>query len=134
MLFPCHLWTLWILNLSGSLAAAVTYDIPASKPIGAATLDPAPVSISFEFFAFPSYFTNVTATNQCLQNLQELTGTWPPIRIGGTTQDRAVYDPDTDAYVVYSVPTATTAPSNLTFGKSFVTLAGTYQGSVVMGE
>ena len=41
---------------------------------------------SFEFFTFPSYFTNVTATNQCLKNFQALTGTWPPIRLGGTTQ------------------------------------------------
>jgi hypothetical protein len=40
----------------------------------------------FEFFAFPSYFLNVTGTNQCLKNLKELTRTWPPVRIGGTTQ------------------------------------------------
>jgi hypothetical protein len=82
-------------------AATSTYAVPASAPTGAKQLDPAPVGVSlvhghlictptdgsrFEFFAFPSYFTNVTATNQCLKNFQQLTGTWPPIRIGGTTQ------------------------------------------------
>lgn len=88
---------------------------------------------SFEFFTFPSYFTNVTATNQCLSNWQNLTGTWPPIRIGGTTQDRALYDPTTSAYVVYSVASAADAPASLTFGSSFMTLAGKYKGNVVVG-
>jgi len=69
-----------------SSAATVTYAVPTSPPSGAAALDPAPVGVSIEFFAFPSYFKNVTATNQCLENMKDLTGTWPPIRIGGTTQ------------------------------------------------
>lgn len=75
----------------------------------------------------------MTATEQCLSNWEALTGTWPPIRIGGTTQDRAQYDAATSAYVVYSVANATDAPANLTFGASFVTLAGKYAGSVVVG-
>ncbi|KAG7284887.1 hypothetical protein NEMBOFW57_009502 [Staphylotrichum longicolle] len=95
---------------------------------------PAPcVGISFEFFAFPSYFTNVTATNQCLSNWKDLAGTWPPIRIGGTTQDRAQYDASTSAYVVYSVAKPADAPMTLTFGPKFMTLAGTYPGTVVVG-
>lgn len=88
---------------------------------------------SFEFFTFPSYFTNVTATTQCLSNWETLTGTWPPIRIGGTTQDRALYDSTTSAYVVYTVADASDAPDNLTFGSSFMSLAGEYKGSVVLG-
>lgn len=89
--------------------------------------------LRFEFFAFPSYFTNVTATNQCLSNWKTLTGVWPPIRIGGTTQDRAQYDPATSAYVVYTVASPADAPASLTFGSSFMTLANTYGGSVVVG-
>lgn len=92
-----------------------------------------PKKSSFEFFAFPSYSTNVTATTQCLSNWQALTGTWPPIRIGGTTQDRALYDPTTSAYVVYTVASATDAPASLTYGSSFMTLAGKYGGSAVLG-
>lgn len=65
--------------------------------------------------------------------MQALTGTWPPIRIGGTTQDRALYDSATSAYVVYTVASAADAPASLTFGSSFMTLANSYKGSVVMG-
>lgn len=41
---------------------------------------------SLEFFAFPAYMNNVAATTTCLQNFKALTGVWPPLRIGGTTQ------------------------------------------------
>lgn len=75
----------------------------------------------------------MTATNQCLSNWKTLTGVWPPIRIGGTTQDRAQYDPATSAYVVYTVASPADAPASLTFGSSFMTLANTYGGSVVVG-
>jgi len=119
-----------------STTAAVTFTIPNKANTGSYTyapVDPAPVGISFEFFAFPSYFTNVTATTQCLSNWKDLTGVWPPIRIGGTTQDRAQYDARTSAYVVYSVSNPADAPASLTFGSSFMTLAAKYGGSVVVG-
>ncbi|KAI1342290.1 glycoside hydrolase family 79 protein [Xylariaceae sp. FL0016] len=122
--------------LISTVCAAVTFTIPSkahTRDLKYAPVDPAPVGISFEFFAFPSYFTNVTATSQCLSNWKELTGVWPPIRIGGTTQDRAQYDPKISAYVVYSVGNAADAPSVLTFGSSFLTLAAGYGGSVVLG-
>lgn len=115
---------------------AAAFAIPSQVGAGGysyAPLDPAPVGFSFEFFAFPSYFTNVTATEQCLSNWKDLTGVWPPIRIGGTTQDRASFDASTSAYVVYSVANAADAPMTLTFGSRFMTLAGTYPGSVVVG-
>lgn len=118
---------------SSALASTTTFKIPSTAPPTAAVLDPAPISISYEFFAFPSYFLNVSNTQQCVQNLQNLSGVPPPIRIGGTTQDRAVYDPSLAAYVDYSVPNYTVAPSNLTFGPSFMTLAGTWTGGVVVG-
>ncbi|KAK6062787.1 hypothetical protein SCUP234_12924 [Seiridium cupressi] len=123
-------------SIAAEVVSAVTFAVPTQALTGGlkyAPLDPAPVGISFEFFAFPSYFTNVTATNQCLANFQSLTGTWPPIRIGGTTQDRAQYDPATPAYVVYTVASAADAPTTLTFGSSFMTLANTYKGTVVVG-
>ncbi|OHF04681.1 hypothetical protein CORC01_00152 [Colletotrichum orchidophilum] len=117
-------------------AATVTYSVPAKVNTGGlsyAPLEAAPVGLSFEFFAFPAYFKNVTATNQCLANLKALTGTWPPIRIGGTTQDRATYDAATSAYVVYSVANAADAPASLTFGPNFMKLAATYAGNVTLG-
>lgn len=75
----------------------------------------------------------MTATERCLANWRELTGEWPPIRIGGTTQDRALYDAASTAYVVYSVANPGDAPMDLTYGPRFLTLAGEYGGSVVIG-
>ena len=49
-------------------------------------------------------------------------------------RDRADYDPATSAYVVYSVASSVDAPASLTFGQSFMSLAATYAGNVVMGE
>lgn len=77
--------------------------------------------------------TNVTATMQCLENWKDLTGVWPHIRTGGTTQDRALYDPDTDAYVVYWVDNAADAPMTLTFGPRYMELANEYPGEVTVG-
>ncbi|RYP65488.1 hypothetical protein DL770_008979 [Monosporascus sp. CRB-9-2] len=126
----------WATLLMTTAAAAVTFTIPSQSGTGGykySPVDPAPVGISFEFFAFPSYFTNVTATQQCLANWRDLTGAWPPIRIGGTTQDRALYDAASSAYVTYSVADPRDAPMSLTYGPRFLTLAGQYGGSVVVG-
>jgi len=117
-------------------AGAVTFNVPTRTGTGGfsyAPLDPAPVGVSLEFFTFPSYMTNVTSTMRCLENWKDLTGVWPPIRLGGTTQDRASFDPLTSAYVVYSVANPADAPMSLTFGPKYLTLAGTYPGSVVVG-
>ena len=45
-----------------------------------------------------------------------------PIRIGGTTQDRATYDPNLEAYVSYSVDDPLEAPMTLTYGPKFFDL------------
>ncbi|KFY94071.1 hypothetical protein V500_03425, partial [Pseudogymnoascus sp. VKM F-4518 (FW-2643)] len=75
------LLSLLVLAQSGT----VSYAVLTSAPTAAAALNLALVGVSFEFFAFPSYFTNVTATTQCLNNFEALTGTWLHIRIRGTT-------------------------------------------------
>ncbi|KAK0611804.1 glycoside hydrolase family 79 protein [Immersiella caudata] len=128
--------TLAFLAVAVQDAGAVTVAVPTQARAGGlstAPLDPAPVGVSLEFFTMPSYLTNVTATMQCLENWKDLTGVWPPVRIGGTTQDRAQYDASTSAYVVYSVARAADAPMTLTFGPKFMSLAATYPGSVVLG-
>ncbi|KAJ5624035.1 hypothetical protein N7510_000344 [Penicillium lagena] len=76
---------------------------------------------------------DVASTTTCLQNLKDLTGTWPPLRIGGTTQDRATFDPSLNQAVNYSVASPDDAPDTLTFGPSFVSLASTYAGDVILG-
>ncbi|KAF2088974.1 glycoside hydrolase family 79 protein [Saccharata proteae CBS 121410] len=119
--------------IAARTASAITFTVPAAPPLDAAELDPAPVGISYEFFAYPSYRKNVSATLQCETNLKNLSGTWPAIRLGGTTQDRATYDPNSDAYVVYTVADPTDAPANLTYGTAYMTLAADYGGRVTLG-
>lgn len=49
-----------------------------------------------------------------------------PVRIGGTTQDRARYDPDFDGYVSYKVNNSLEAPKSLIYGPKFFDLIGKY--------
>ena len=67
--------------------ACVTHGItiPSTAPSTASTVDPALLSVSLEFFAFPQY-TTVTSTSVCLGHIADLRGTYPAVRIGGTTQ------------------------------------------------
>ncbi|KAE8372411.1 hypothetical protein BDV26DRAFT_100337 [Aspergillus bertholletiae] len=117
-----------------ALTSALTFNVPAAAPANAsAQLADAPVGLSLEFFTFPAYMNDVAATKTCLQNLKELTGTWPPMRIGGTTQDRATYDASSSDAVTYSVSDPADAPSSLTFGPPFMSLAASYGGQIIVG-
>ncbi|KAL4974027.1 hypothetical protein BDW66DRAFT_161629 [Aspergillus desertorum] len=118
--------------VSGALA--LTFNVPSTPPGNASKqLSAAPVGVSLEFFTFPAYLIDVPASTTCLENLKDLTGTWPPMRIGGTTQDRATYDASSSDAVTYSVDDPADAPLSLTYGPSFITLASEYNGSVVLG-
>ncbi|GFF70275.1 beta-glucuronidase [Aspergillus lentulus] len=116
------------------VAAALTFAVPSTPPSNASgQLSAAPVGVSLEFFAFPAYMNNVAATTTCLQNFKALTGVWPPLRIGGTTQDRATYDASSTNAVTYTVASSGDAPTSLTFGPPFVSLAASYGGEVILG-
>ncbi|KAL4771977.1 hypothetical protein BDW60DRAFT_222873 [Aspergillus nidulans var. acristatus] len=124
----------WFLSHAASGILALTFNVPSTPPANASNqLSAAPVGVSLEFFTFPSYFNDVRATTTCLENLKDLTGTWPPMRIGGTTQDRATYDASSSEAVTYSVDDPADAPLSLTYGPLFITLASEYSGSVVLG-
>ncbi|KAL4920604.1 hypothetical protein BDW62DRAFT_198903 [Aspergillus aurantiobrunneus] len=113
---------------------ALSFSVPATPPENASNqLSAAPVGVSLEFFTFPAYMNDVAATTTCLANFRDLTGTWPPMRIGGTTQDRATYDASSPDAVSYSVDDPADAPMELTYGPSFISLAAEYEGSVVLG-
>ncbi|KAG8631904.1 hypothetical protein KVT40_001044 [Elsinoe batatas] len=113
--------------------AASSFAVPATPPRNSSPrLAPAPVGVSIEFFSWPGY-NQLASTSKCLSNLRDLTGTWPPIRIGGTTGDRATYDASQTEAVIYSVADPKNAPATLTFGPSFLRLAGKYAGKVTIG-
>ncbi|KAJ5926689.1 hypothetical protein N7516_008462 [Penicillium verrucosum] len=122
-----------LLGLAGS-ALGLSFNVPTSPPSNSSRqLSATPVGVSLEFFAFPEYIQDVESTTTCLQNLKDLTGTWPPMRIGGTTQDRATYDSSSTEAVTYTVASTGAAPETLTYGPSFISLAAGYAGEVIIG-
>ncbi|KAF7595496.1 hypothetical protein BBP40_005832 [Aspergillus hancockii] len=125
--------TAYTLGLVAS-ASGLSFHVPATPPSNASgQLDNAPVGLSLEFFTFPAYMNDVAATKTCLQNLKDVSGTWPPLRIGGTTQDRATYDASSSSAVTYTVSNPADAPASLTFGPPFMSLAAEYGGKVIVG-
>ena len=73
---------------SVAVAGAISVDVvvPPSPPPGrAGYIDPAQLSVSLEFFAFPDYM-QIASTTNCLANIETLRGFPPAVRIGGTTQ------------------------------------------------
>ncbi|KAF7553526.1 hypothetical protein G7Z17_g3530 [Cylindrodendrum hubeiense] len=130
---PVFLRFTWLLSHI-ALASALTFNIPTTIPANVSGQIPdAPVGVSLEFFTFPAYFNDVASTSKCLENLKDITGSWPPLRIGGTTQDRATYDASSANAVTYTVASSGDAPTTLTFGPSFFDLAATYGGEVTIG-
>ncbi|KAJ5420584.1 hypothetical protein N7465_003103 [Penicillium sp. CMV-2018d] len=122
-----------LLGLAAS-TLGLSFNVPTSPPSNASgQLSAAPVGVSLEFFAFPEYIQDVESTTTCLRNLKDLTGTWPPMRIGGTTQDRATYDSSSTEAVTYTVASTGDAPETLTYGPSFISLAAGYAGEVIIG-
>ncbi|KAF9076614.1 hypothetical protein BDP27DRAFT_1210210 [Rhodocollybia butyracea] len=118
----------------GSLAVAVNaIAVPTAAPSTAAIIDSSQVAVSIEFFAFPGY-TELVSTGTCIANLEGLRGAPVAVRIGGTTQDRATYDPSLATPVSFTVASPTDAPTSLTFGPSFFTLAANdLSGNVTIG-
>ncbi|OCB89325.1 hypothetical protein A7U60_g3526 [Sanghuangporus baumii] len=109
-----------------------TFVVPSAAPSSAVTVDPSLLSVSIEFFAFPGY-TELSGTTTCLANIEKLRGAPPAFRIGGTTQDRATFDANLAQPVNYTVASPADAPTTLTYGPSFFTLAGQLAGDVTIG-
>ncbi|KAI9705734.1 MAG: hypothetical protein M1820_004982 [Bogoriella megaspora] len=75
---------------------ASTISVSGSPPTGAGQPLEAFVSFSIEFSSFPDFAGNVshpnTFSDNLLNNLGNLTGTKPYIRVGGNTQDYAIFN------------------------------------------
>lgn len=71
---------------------------------------------------WPSYMKNISLVGPCTSHLSQLYGQEMPVRIGGTTQDRATYDESFDGYVSYRVEDPLDAPMELLYGPKFFTL------------
>jgi hypothetical protein len=106
--------------------------VPTTAPSSAVVIDPASLGVSLEFFTVPNY-TAIASTTNCLSNIANLRGVPPPIRIGGTTQDRALYNSAQSLPVDYSVASPADAPLSLTYGPSFFTLVNQLKGDITLG-
>ncbi|WWC66094.1 uncharacterized protein I303_108716 [Kwoniella dejecticola CBS 10117] len=115
--------------LSRNSGAAFDVTTGEKRPI----YDSAPVGLSIEFFAFPGYVQDVDKTSQCIANLDAASESQTRVRIGGTTQDRALYDPSLTSPAKFVIPTPGGAPLNLTYGPSFFDLAEQLQRPTVVG-
>ncbi|PWY92738.1 hypothetical protein BO70DRAFT_282858 [Aspergillus heteromorphus CBS 117.55] len=93
------------------------------------------VSFSIEFAFFPDYAGNRSHpnlfSNQLLDNLAVLQGAKPYIRVGGNTQDYALYDKDLESATnaTYITSIATDYPLILSFGPAFFESYSTWPGT-----
>ncbi|EMC91297.1 glycoside hydrolase family 79 protein [Baudoinia panamericana UAMH 10762] len=116
----CALWTP---NGSSNNVSAVA--VSAVAPTGAGVPLPAFVSYSIEFSSFPDFAGNLsspnTFSNNLLNNLGDLTGTKPFIRVGGNTQDYAVFNSSIAVAEIGIVNPAISPdyPTTLTIGPAY---------------
>ncbi|KAJ5370389.1 uncharacterized protein N7496_006481 [Penicillium cataractarum] len=81
-------------------------------------------SFSLEFAFFPDYAGNKSSPNQFSRNLMEnfknITGVYPKVRVGGTSQDNSIYYPDQNDSIelVFTNPTDD-QPSQINYGPGF---------------
>ncbi|KAJ7835861.1 hypothetical protein B0H13DRAFT_2240055 [Mycena leptocephala] len=100
-------------------------DAPEHPPAGQQVVDANYQSYSIEFSYMQDYAGNNTNPNkfsaQLLQNLQDISGAYPMIRAGGSTQNRAVFVPNqTEAVILrFSHPTDD-QPAGLTIGPAWM--------------
>ncbi|KAJ5769363.1 hypothetical protein N7520_003922 [Penicillium odoratum] len=105
-------------------SSPVTVSKSAPDNAGAAILRPF-VSFSIELASFPEYAGNLSKpnkfSNQLLDNLADLQGVKPYIRVGGNTQDFALYDANLRTGINGTVVPAvsTDYPSIVSIGPSF---------------
>ncbi|UPL01576.1 hypothetical protein LCI18_012510 [Fusarium solani-melongenae] len=124
---------LMFFGLANAASAAPGSSVPAKQPKHAVAIDAAPVGASFEFFMWPSYMTNISLTRPCMDHFNKIYGQKMPIRIGGTTQDRATYDPAFEGYVSYQVDDPLVAPMSLTYGPRFFDLIKSFKSETILG-
>ncbi|KAJ5630806.1 uncharacterized protein N7484_010906 [Penicillium longicatenatum] len=81
-------------------------------------------SFSIEFSFFPHYAGNRSHPNKfsehLLENFQQITGVYPRVRVGGTSQDKSNYYPDQEEGIklTYANPTDD-QPSEIKYGPAF---------------
>ncbi|KAJ5336963.1 hypothetical protein MYU51_006263 [Penicillium brevicompactum] len=116
---------------SGVSVISVSGQVPQAA--GAAVLSPF-VSFSIEFSSFPDFAGNLSRPNKfsknLLDNLGDLQGVKPYLRVGGNTQDLALYDPSLKTQINGTVVPAVSSdyPSIISIGPSYFESYATLPG------
>ena len=103
----------------------ITLDVPSAPPAGRQVIDAAFQSYSIEFSYMQDYAGNNTNPNhfsfKLLQNLADISGAYPIIRAGGSTQNRAIWVQNQTLAIIptYATPGAD-QPSALTIGPAWL--------------
>jgi len=132
-------------NLIALVAATPLHSTISQRAGGVAVSDEVPavygiplqsfVAFSIEFSSFPDFAGNLSApntfSNNLLNNLGNLTGTKPYIRVGGNTQDYAVFDSAQDQALVGIVDPAKSPdyPTTITIGPAYFESYHTWPGT-----
>ncbi|KAH8594004.1 hypothetical protein B0O99DRAFT_688030 [Bisporella sp. PMI_857] len=120
--------TFLLLLASVASAADVKHlKFPGQLASGIRPKDSSFISYSIEFADFSEFTGNLTHPNKLsarlLQNLADIAGSYPHIRVGGTTANHAAYDPNQEEAIIlnYTTPGAD-QPSSLTWGPAWLEL------------
>ena len=134
MFFPFNMTTLGLLVAGAALTSALPSSPPSylspvmvsQSPSKGAGIPLQPfVSYSIEFSSFPDFAGNLsspnTFSNNLLNNLGHFTGIKPYIRVGGNTQDYAVFNKSLDTALVGIVDPAKSPdyPTTITIGPKY---------------
>ncbi|KAK3633926.1 hypothetical protein LTR56_015536 [Elasticomyces elasticus] len=119
---------------SAVIARPPVISVPGVPPTPGVPLE-AFVSYSIEFSSFPDFAGNLSSPNvfsdNLLNNLGKLQGTKPYIRVGGNTQDYAVFNASQDVTEIGIVDPAKSPdyPTTLTIGPSYFESYQTWPGT-----
>jgi hypothetical protein len=122
------------LGLRSPDSSSTSAKIPSKAPHGAGVPLDHFVSFSVEFSYFPDYAGNLTHpntfSNNLLNNIASLSGSKPYVRVGGSSQDNALFVEDQKEAVIlkFASPTAD-QPANLTFGPKYFDSYHTWPGT-----
>jgi hypothetical protein len=100
-------------------------EVPSTPPVTARVPLQPFVSYSIEFSSFPDFAGNLshpnTFSNNLLDNLASFTGIKPLIRVGGNTQDFAVFNESLNSAIVGIVDPAKSPdyPTTITIGPAY---------------
>ena len=115
----------WSLPLNDTGTQRAIVSLASSPPTNVGIPLESFVAYSIEFSSFPDFAGNVSApntfSNNLLNNLANLQGTKPHVRVGGNTQDYAIFNKSLDVASIGIVDPSRSPdyPTTLTIGPSY---------------